>query len=78
MDYRAGPSNNVLEEDGLTEQECANLATSTVGGNFWTFKAQVQSGGKNTSRCWVRKTNKGRRREQGLVSGNRACGVSGK
>ena len=37
----------------------------------------MQAGGRSTSRCWVRKTNKGRIRQPGLVSGNRACGVAG-
>ena len=74
IDYRAG---SILVKDNSTEQGCAELAAKTVAGNFWTFKAQVKSGGKSTSRCWVRRTNKGRRRQPGLVSGNRACGVSG-
>ena len=65
----AGPSNNILKRRGLTEQGCAHIAASTVGGLFWTFKA---SGGW----CWVKKTNNGRKSKPGIgiVSGNRACG----
>ena len=52
-------------------QECANLTKEIngwpAGGQFWTFKA-------SEGRCWVRKSNKGRRVQPGLVSGNRACG----
>ena len=43
IDYRAGPSNNILDREGLTPQGCADMAASTEGGHFWTFKAQVQA-----------------------------------
>ena len=52
---------------GLSEEHCTSLAASTTGGHFWTYKA-------SESRCWVKKTNKGRKTMAGVVSGNRACG----
>ena len=65
--------------EGLTEKGCADLAASTDGGNFWTFKAEVETGDGDVSpsRCWVMKI-KEKRSQEGLVSGNRACGVPGK
>ena len=57
----------------MSEDHCASLAASTTGGQFWTYKA-------SESRCWVKKTNKGRKSMSGVVSGERACGkpIAGK
>ena len=57
---------------GLTQQACAELAAATDGALFWTYKSFQ-------NRCYVKKTNGGRRYQlyAGLVSGNRECGVTG-
>ena len=67
-----GGENDIAEVQSLTQQECAELAASTDGGLFWTYKAYQ-------SRCFVKKTDGGKRYQQyaGLVSGNKACGVTG-
>ena len=80
IEYDAGESSNIIEQEGLTEQGCADLAAFTDEGNFWTFKAHIsEDDDTSPSGCWVKKTNEGRRRSYtGVVSGNRPCGLSGK
>ena len=68
FDYGGGRENNIFDWRGVvSEDHCASLAASTTGGQFWTYKP-------SESRCWVKKTNKGRKTKSGVVSGNRACG----
>ena len=67
VDYSSGPENNIFDWQGLTEEHCASLTASTTGGQFWTYKASER-------RCWVKRTNNGRKTMSGIVSGNRACG----
>ena len=80
IDYHDGESNNILYQEGLTWQKCANLAAATDGGNFWTHKAHLsKDDDQSPSGCWVRKTNKKKIPNiTGLKSGNRACGVPSK
>ena len=89
IDYRSG---SILTKKGLTEKGCADLAASTRGGNFWTFKEHVIDApdprhatriwwhdvpGTSTSGCWVKRTNNNRTTTTtGHVSGNRACGTT--
>ena len=71
-DYSLGGENDIAEVQGLTQQECAELAAATDGGLFWTYKSYQ-------NRCFVKKTDGGKKYQQyaGLVSGNKACGVTG-
>ena len=72
IEYSLGDDNDIAEEQGLTQQGCAELAAATDGGLFWTYKSYQ-------SRCYVKKTNGGRKYQlyAGLVSGNKECGVTG-
>ena len=72
IEYSLGGDNDIAEQQGLTQQECAELAAATDGGLFWTYKSYQ-------NRCYVKKTNGGRKFElyAGLVSGNKECGVAG-
>ena len=72
IEYSLGDDNDIAEQQGLTQQECAELAAATDGGLFWTYKSYQ-------NRCYVKKTNGGRKFQlyAGLVSGNKECGVAG-
>ena len=72
IEYSLGAENDIAEVQGLTQQGCAELAATTAGALFWTYKSYQ-------NRCYVKKTNGGRRYQlyAGLVSGNRECGVTG-
>ena len=72
IEYSLGDDNDIAEVQGLTQQGCAELAAATDGALFWTYKSYQ-------NRCYVKKTNGGRRQQlySGLVSGNKECGVTG-
>ena len=69
---------DIFEWKGATQEHCESLAASTTGGLFWSYKPSVRLGNGLWiySRCWVKKTNEGKRiaRFDGVVSGNQACG----
>ena len=67
FDYSGGRESNIFDWTGVSQEHCERLAASTPGGRFWTYRP-------SESRCWVKKTNKGRKANSGVVSGNRACG----
>ena len=82
-----GPA--IKHKRGLTEQECADLAASNKGGNFWSFLAdedQEEVVAAHIGSCWVRRSDSKlvpRNSISGteksttlLVSGNRACGTT--
>ena len=50
-----------------TQKDCANLAASTEGALFWSYRASDKL-------CWVKNSDSGRREQEGVVSGNIECG----
>ena len=53
------------------QEACAKLCFSTDGAKYWTFLPADKL-------CWVKTSNKGRKRNPKTVSGNRECGQAGK
>ena len=53
------------------QEACAKLCFSTDGAKHWTFLPADKL-------CWVKTSNKGRKRNPKTVSGNRECGQAGK
>ena len=74
-DYRVGSSKSISDWKGVTKQGCADLAASTQGGRYWTYRSTEHH-------CWV-KADPGHptlafaKYAEGHFSGNADCGVRG-
>ena len=55
------------EEDVENIMACAKLSAETKGARYWTYTADKI--------CSVKKTNEGKTKTEGVISGNRMCGA---
>ena len=61
-------SETILSQTVGSQQDCAELAVETVGGVFWDYN-------QATGECSVKKSDKGKEGIEGIVTGNRECGL---
>ena len=62
---------DIKAEIAKNQDECANLCAATKGGLFWTYKDE-------TKWCIVKTAVSEKVFDPRYVSGNRACGLTGK
>ena len=70
MNY-PGFEEEIRMETVKNQDECANICAATKGGLFWTYQDEIK-------RCFVKTAVSEKVSDNQFVSGNRACGLTGK